>query len=121
MIGNPADFYNADDASTAWANPATFTEIVPVANFGAVNIANTVITDEVPENYTVTIVGANGTATADKATATPGSTVTLTVTPAARNRYNNWSTPLAAGVTAFTMPTANVTVTVLKLTGVTNK
>ena len=31
-IGNPADVYSASDATTAWANPATFTEIKPVVN-----------------------------------------------------------------------------------------
>ncbi len=33
MIGDPNDFYDSDDAKTAWANPATFTEIKPVVNY----------------------------------------------------------------------------------------
>lgn len=31
-IGNPADVYNAEQPATAWANPATFTEIKPIVN-----------------------------------------------------------------------------------------
>ena len=31
-IGNPADVYSAEQPATAWANPATFTEIKPVIN-----------------------------------------------------------------------------------------
>lgn len=36
MIGNPADIYDAEDPTTAWADPTTFTEVVPVANLQAV-------------------------------------------------------------------------------------
>lgn len=44
-IGNPADVYgNGADATKAWANPATFTEITPVAFGTAVSIVNTVNT-----------------------------------------------------------------------------
>lgn len=40
MFGNPADFYDAADASTAWANPTTFTEVVPVVYAKAVQVLN---------------------------------------------------------------------------------
>lgn len=124
MIGNPADIYNEGDKSTDWANPTTFTEIKPVANYGTINVANVVKMEEVkepvepeePTEYTVTLtVGENGTATADKAKATPGSTVTLTVTPAEGYELDTitvGTTPLAAEVNTFVMPANNVTVNV---------
>lgn len=116
MIGNPADIYDANDATTHWANPATFTQIVPVAHYNAINVANTVTVNNDPTLYDITlVVGDNGTATADKASALPGSTVVLTVTPAALYEIDTISvdgTPLAAGVTTFVMPDDDVTVTV---------
>ena len=43
LIGNPADFYDESDATTHWANPETFTEVVPVANLHVIGL---VIPDE---------------------------------------------------------------------------
>lgn len=43
-IGNPADVYDAEDKSTEWANPATFTEITPAVFPAAVAVVNTVTT-----------------------------------------------------------------------------
>jgi hypothetical protein len=40
LIGNPTTYYGLDNTANAWANPATFTEVTPVANYGSVNIAN---------------------------------------------------------------------------------
>ena len=37
MIGNPTTYYGLDNVANAWANPATFTEVVPVANYATVN------------------------------------------------------------------------------------
>lgn len=51
-IGNPADIYNAAKPETAWANPATFTEIKPVLNLEAVQTVTTVV--ELPEGDTGT-------------------------------------------------------------------
>ena len=112
-IGNPAEIYNANDASTAWANPATFTEIVPVANLVAMQ---TVEVNMDAAEYTITVTaGANGTATAAKAKAAPGEVVTLTITPAAGYEVDTITVgaiPLGATATSFVMPAVNTTVTV---------
>ena len=113
MIGNPADFYDSGDASTAWANPSTFTEIAPVLNLPAMHTVATVIP---ATEYDITVVaGANGTATAAKATALPGETVALTITPAATYEVDTITVgvlPLAPTATSFVMPATDATVTV---------
>lgn len=110
MIGNPADYYDALDASTAWANPSTFTEIVPVLNLDAMYTIETGI------KYTVTLaVGDHGAMTASKATAAPGETVTLTITPAELYEIASITVgaiPLATTARSFVMPNSDVTVTV---------
>lgn len=110
MIGNPADYYDSGDASTAWANPATFTEIVPVLNL---DVSHTI---ETGISYAITLsVGANGTMTASKATAEPGETVALTITPAEGYEVSSitvGSLPLATTATSFIMPSNDVTVTI---------
>lgn len=113
MIGDPADFYDAGDASTHWANPATFTEIVPAVNLEASHSISATL-DPVKYNVTVSAF-ANGTAVVDKPKAAAGETVTITVTPAenysvATIKVNN--VLLGAGVTTFTMPAANATVVI---------
>lgn len=43
-IGNPADVYSAENAATAWANPATFIEVKPTVFTKAVSVVGTVNT-----------------------------------------------------------------------------
>ena len=43
-IGNPADVYHAENAATAWANPATFIEVKPTVFTKAVSVVGTVNT-----------------------------------------------------------------------------
>jgi len=111
MIGNPATIYSEGDATTHWANPATFTEITPVLNL------DTIQTVVVPNDleYDITYVaGAGGTVTGD-ASAKPGETVSLTITPASGKEVDTISVgilPLASTATAFVMPNSDVTVTV---------
>lgn len=121
LIGNPADFYDSDDATTSWANPATFTQIIPTANLAAINVGNIADFPNPLAEYTITVnAGANGTATANKAKGVAGETITLTVTPAANYEVDTIKVNnvlLGAGVTTFTMPSNNVTVAVtFKLT-----
>lgn len=113
MIGNPSDFYNVNDASTHWANPATFTEIRPVLNLPAAHSIEATL----PEvTYDITMaVGANGTAVPAKLAAKPGETVALTITPAATYEVDTITVgvlPLAANAVSFVMPATDVTVTV---------
>ena len=113
FIGNPADYYDADDATTAWANPATFTEITPVLNLPAIHNIET----SLPEvEYAITMsVGANGTATAGAATAAPGESVSLTIAAAATYKIASilvGTLPLDITATSFIMPDHAVTVTV---------
>lgn len=114
MIGNPADIYDADNPATHWANPTTFTEIVPVVNLPAMH---TVQASLPAKTYTITMdVGANGTATAAKEEAEAGATVNLTVTPAATFKVKSIKVntyALNTAATSFIMPAANVTVEVL--------
>lgn len=113
MIGNPTDFYDAGDATTAWANPATFTEINPVLNLAAMHTIETTIPETL---YDITMsVGTNGTAVAAKAEAKPGETVALTITPASGYVVDTITVgvlPLATSATSFVMPATDVTVAV---------
>jgi len=110
MIGNPADYYSVGDVTTHWANPATFTEIVPVLNLDAMYTIETGI------EYAITLsVGAHGTMTASKATAAPGEVVALTITPASTYEVASLTVgilPLATTATSFIMPATDVTVTI---------
>jgi len=110
FIGNPTDYYDEDDATTAWADPSTFTEIVPVLNLDVMHTIQTGI------EYAITLsVGANGAMTASKATAAPGETVALTITPDSTYEIASitvGSIPLATTATSFVMPNSDVTVTV---------
>jgi len=110
MIGNPADYYDAEDATTSWADPSTFTEIVPVLNLDVMHTIDTGI------EYAITLaVGDNGAMTASKATALPGETVTLTITPDSTYEVSSITVgaiPLATTATSFVMPNSDVTVTV---------
>lgn len=113
-IGDPADIYNVGDATTHWANPATFTRIDPVLNLSAIHAIEAEAT---PTAYTVTVeAGANGTATADKETATAGETVTLTIVPEEGYEVDsitvNSTILLAPNATTFSMPAANATVAI---------
>ena len=110
MIGNPADYYDDSDASTAWANPATFTEIVPVLNLDVMYTIQTGIA------YAITlVVGDNGAMTASKATAEPGETVALTITPDELYEVASITVgtlALATTARSFVMPSNDTTVTV---------
>ena len=113
MIGNPTDFYDAGNPATAWANPATFTEISPVLNLPAFHAVGA----DLDENeYTITMsAGANGTAVAAKSKAKAGETVTLTITPATGYIVDSikvGTLDLAATATSFIMPSKNITITV---------
>lgn len=75
--------------------------------------------EDEPKTYTVTVTsGDNGTAVADKTTATEGATVTLTATPDPGYGFVKWTVESGgvelSGTTAatatFTMPAANVSV-----------
>ena len=113
MIGDPADFYNAADASTYWANPATFTEIVPAVNLEASHSISATLD---PVKYDVTISDfSNGTAVVDKPKAKAGEKVTITVTPADDYTVDTIKVDnvlLGANVTTFIMPNKNITVTI---------
>ena len=110
MIGNPADYYDDTDATTNWADPSTFTEIVPVLNLDVAYTIETNLT------YAITLsVGENGTMTASKATAVAGETVNLTITPAEGYEVASivvGAIPLATTATSFIMPNSDVTVTI---------
>lgn len=112
FIGNPADYY-VDEATTAWANPATFTEIKPVLNLA---IERSVATTLPATTYTITVnAGANGTAVAAETEEEAGKTVGLTVTPATGYKVNTIkvnNVDILPTATSFVMPALNTTVAV---------
>ncbi len=99
-IGQP------NGSNGAWNDPATFTEIVPVANALAVNVIGT-------HNITVTET-LNATVVAAKATANSGEVVELTITPDSGYHLTTLAVNgvgIAVNATSFIMPAADATIT----------
>lgn len=103
----------------AWNDPATFTEIVPVANPMAVAVTNTVTTTSPsPKTITITPDATSTTViTADSATSMAGEVVTLTIALEALHHLSALAvngTPIAipsGATTKFIMPNANAVIT----------
>ena len=121
------EYHTNANASTGWtACSDTATEVAPGTyyvrfkaktnyNAGAVSAA-LVVPDYSATSYSITVNNdGNGTASADKASAVAGETVTLTATPNSGYVFDKWAdkTPNSLTIGAdgkFTMPSGNVSV-----------
>lgn len=120
LTATPADGYRFDKWTVVGgnvrledeaANPATFT--MPAENV----IIKAEFIEAQDAEYTIAVTSdGNGTATANPATAPPGTTVTLTATPADEYRFGKWTVSsgdvqlqnATANPATFTMPAGNV-------------
>lgn len=97
----------------AWNDPATFTEIVPVANVMAVNVVNTVSTTDGSAHDIVVTAAANATVVPEKTDAYAGELVALTITPASGYHLTALTVngiAISTAATHFIMPNADATI-----------
>lgn len=81
---------------------------------GQCNLENLVLQVYYDLDYDITVIqSTGGTASANKSSAVPGETVTLTATPATAFKLSGWSTSPSVTVSnnRFVMPSSNITVT----------